>query len=228
MKTQEDGCSPTDVGCGYVLCYCPGINGCKTGADFTHQAGALRVTESIRGITLNEEYQITSFAMGIHVDCSFPGGFVRCVAKDGPAANWGMYAESSFFATGPTEYDVAWGASLTAAVAGNNEVTLHLTRFLEANQDIHVWCYLTDSPVFVYPPNLDGVTITVPGGMTKPEASYLQQRGWHGGLYMVTVTNLVVQARRLAEKDHLIGGLLEAGPNGYICMCVYIYIYIYI
>jgi hypothetical protein len=203
IGTQEQGCTDTDVNCGNRLCYCPNSftgSGCTQESDYTHDAGALRITESIRSIEVDEDFVVTSFSIGILVDTAYAGGFVRCVAKEGEATDWGLFPDSSFFAQGPTAKDVAWGATLIEAIKGKNEVTLHLTKFLDAEQELRVWCYLSDSSTYVYPPDLQGASISVPAGMKKPTIVYKPSRGWHGSLHRFSIQDLLVQASRRLES----------------------------
>jgi len=197
VGTQEEGCGPTDVNCGYRLCYCPNVGGCTKDSHYTHNAGSLRVTESLRGIEIDESFAITSYSLGIKVASAYAGGIIRCVAKAGKADDWGMYADSSFFFLGPTLNDIGWGAGSVEAVAGSNKITIHLTRFVDANQKVRLWCYLSQSPNYVFPPDLDGVQIEVPQGMKKPKAVYLQRRAWHRAFFDIIIQDLVAPARRL-------------------------------
>eukprot|EP00928_Gymnodinium_smaydae_P082592 TRINITY_DN6590_c1_g7_i1.p1 TRINITY_DN6590_c1_g7~~TRINITY_DN6590_c1_g7_i1.p1 ORF type:complete len:3710 (+),score=739.71 TRINITY_DN6590_c1_g7_i1:1163-11131(+) len=202
IGTQEQGCATNDVACGNTLCYCPGIGGCDEDHEYTHSAGALRVTESIRGISIDSSFPLTSFSIGILVECAYPGGIIRCAAKPGPATDWGLYPDSSFFATGPSSTDVAWGASAGTSKAGANKVTLHLTKFVNPGTELRTWCYLSDTTTYVYPPDLNGVTISVPQGMMVPSVTYNPRRAWHGSLFRVTIDKLLISAaRRRLEED---------------------------
>ncbi|CAE8585944.1 unnamed protein product, partial [Polarella glacialis] len=204
VGTQEDGCTVTDVKCGYTLCYCPGINGCTSDADYTHTAGALRVTESIRGITADASFPMNSFALGLLVDSAYAGGTIRCVAKAGTAIEWGLYADSSFFTNGPDANDIGWGSTSGEAIAGPNKVALHLQAFVAARQIIRTWCYLSDAPAYVYPPHLEGVEVAAPQGMRVPRAIFHPAEGWNGALFGMDVMDLLVAAgRRLATQDSL-------------------------
>jgi hypothetical protein len=202
LSTSEEGCAPDDVNCGYTLCYCPGFGGCDDDSEFTHKAGALRVTESLRGISIKEDFPVISWSLGLEVECAYDGGYIVCVAKDGPATSWGQYADSSFFADGPGIDDVGWGESSQQAVSGKNTVEIKLTRFVSAGDSLRAWCFLSDTPTYVFPPTLDGAPITVPSGMKKPKVEFLQRRGWNGARFLITIADLVVGYQSETEVEN--------------------------
>ncbi|CAE7606132.1 agaA33 [Symbiodinium pilosum] len=236
VGTQEEGCLPDDVNCGYKLCYCPGIGDCSAGSSYTHAAGALRVTESIRAIEIDTSFAVTSHSLGLLVDSSYGGGLIRCVVNDGPATEWGLYPDSSFFTFGPGSGDVGWGASSGQAASGKNALTIHLTQFVEAGQILRTWCFLSDSPAYVFPPDLEGIQVAVPLSMKTPRADYLPSKGWHNSLHRlltctrddavfrhVTCISLRIQILDVATSQGLVGRGKNNGKSNGNYFSIYIY-----
>ena len=118
------------------------------------------------------------------------------------------------------------GTGRAQAGSGKNALTIHLTQFVEARSEsclpvggglpvwlteagqiLRVWCFLSDSPAYVFPPDLEGVQarcsqnhritetgmlflldsecdkVAVPLSMKTPRADFLPSKGWHSSLH---------------------------------------------